>query len=288
MDLASISDLLRALGDAARLRILHLLCSEELSVGELVRIVGLPQSSVSRHLKALRDQGLVADRPDGAATFYRASLEAELGNGDTRLRDAVAALLREMPLAPTDKERLTRELALREAEGDDYFDRMGYRWDALRENCFGATFHLEAMVRLLPSQWTVADLGTGTGYLLPLLGSHFRSVVAVDQSRQMLDLAQRRVKETGLANVDLRCGHLEQLPLADGEADLALAFLILHHVADVDEALRQIARVLRPGGRAVVVEIHAHDNERFRARMGDRKPGDRARSLARCDDPGRI
>ena len=272
IDLAALSSLFKAVGDPLRLRILQFIRHEELSVGELVRILELPQSTVSRHLKALKEQGLVADRPIGSATFYRASLEADLGNGDTALRDAIDRLLA-APLPAPEQARLGRVLALRETEGDDFFDRVGLRWDALREQAFGPLFHLEALARLLPRDLTVAALGSGTGYLLPLLGSHFRRVIAVDMSRQMLDLARRRVEEAGLANVDLRHGTIEQLPIAAAEIDLALALIILHHLADIEQALAGIHAVLRPGGRLLAVELRPYENERFRVRMSDRRPG---------------
>ncbi|MBX7244331.1 MAG: metalloregulator ArsR/SmtB family transcription factor [Candidatus Sumerlaeaceae bacterium] len=273
MDILSLSTLFKAIGEPVRLRLLHLLCAEELSVGELVRIVELPQSTVSRHLKALKDHGLVADRPAGTATFYRAAVEADLGNGETALRDALAELMQGADLPPADRAGLERVLTARNTEGEGFFDRLGARWDILREECFGATFHLEAFLKLLPADWTVADLGTGTGYLLPVLAGHFRRVIGVDASERMIELAERRAGEAGLGNIELRRGDLEHLPLADGEADLAVALLIFHHLADVGSAVREAARALKPGGKLLVVEIHPHENEAFRVAMGDRRPG---------------
>ncbi|MCE5229656.1 metalloregulator ArsR/SmtB family transcription factor [bacterium] len=274
MDLATLSAMFKAVGDPARLRLLHLLSHEELSVGELVRILEMPQSSISRHLKALKEQGLVADRPIGAATFYRASVEADLGDDDTALRDSLNRLLRENELPEVDRKRLQRTLAMRQsAAGEEFFDRIGSRWDALREHAFGPTFHLEALVRLLPRDLDVADLGAGTGYLLPLLGSHFHKVVAVDMSQQMLDVAKRRIEESGIRNVDLRRGTVESLPLKRAEVDLVLALIILHHVDDIVAVLRQVRHALKPGGRILIVDFQPHQNERFRVAMADRRPG---------------
>ncbi len=274
MDLASLSAMFKAVGDPARLRLLHLLSHEELSVGELVRILDMPQSSISRHLKALKEQGLAADRPIGAATFYRASVEADLGDGDTELRDSLNRLLRQNDLPDADRRRLERVLAMRHApEGEEFFDRIGARWDALREHAFGPTFHLEALVRLLPRALDVADLGAGTGYLLPLLGSHFRRVIAVDMSQQMLDVARRRLDEAGIGNVDLRRGTIESLPLKRAEVDLVLALILLHHVDDIPAVLGRIHHALKPGGRLLIVDFQPHANERFRVAMADRRPG---------------
>ena len=265
---------MRAVSDPVRLRLMQILAAEELAVGELVRILELPQSTVSRHLKTLKDEGLVADRPVATAAYYRATLEADLGNGDAPLRDGLLAVLRGSPLAPGDRERMARVLALREqADGGAFFDRIGARWDSLREDCFGSTFHLEALIHLLPRRWSVADLGSGTGYLLPPLARHFAHVIGVDSSTEMITLGQRNAGEQGLQNVELRFGRLEELPLRDGEIDLALAMLMLHHLAEIDGALREVYRVLKPEGRMLIVEIHPHENERFRAGMADRHRG---------------
>jgi SAM-dependent methyltransferase len=271
--LPGLAALLRATGDPLRLRLLHILTVEELSVGELVRILHLPQSTISRHLKALKDQGLLADRPSGPNSFYRAMVEAEISNAETAVRDSLVATLQQTPLPTEDRNGLELVLASRGLLGEEFFDRVGLRWDNLREECFGPAFHFEAFLQLLPHEWTVADLGTGTGYLLPSLSRHFQKVVAVDNSPAMLDLARRRVNESGSANVELLEGDLEHLPIPDRGIDLALAFLMLHHLADVGAALAEIHRTLRPGGQLLIVEIYPHQNEGFRVAMADRRPG---------------
>ena len=271
---ATASSMFRALGDPVRLRILQLLSQEELSVAELVRILDFPQSTVSRHLKTLREEGLVSDRPVGPAAYYTATIESETGNGQTALRDAMAHFLKSSALAPNDQKAMDRVLSLRARESDQFFDQVGSRWDALRESCFGPTFHLEAFLALLPRNWKVADLGTGTGYLLPILARFFQTVIAVDNSSQMLNLAQKSVQDAGAnSKVELREGTLEHLPLADAEVDLSLAILMLHHLPDVPAALREVARVTKPGGRLVVVDFHEHQNEVFRVQMADRRAG---------------
>ena len=287
MEIASLSNLFKAIGDPVRLRLLHLLCAEELTVGELVRILELPQSTVSRHIKTLRERGLVADRPVGAATFYRAAIEAEGANGDTPIRDSLVSLLRGSNLSPTDRRRLDRILVLRASEGKNFFDEVGLRWDALREDCFGPAFHLEAFSHLLPREWTVTDLGTGTGYLLPTLGSHFRRVIGVDMSEPMIELARQNLAGGDFKHVELRHGPLEKLPIETGEVDLAVALLMLHHLANIEAGLREIHRILKPGGRLLLVEIHPYENERFRVAMGDRRAGvDAEEMMAKLREAG--
>jgi ArsR family transcriptional regulator len=272
MNQHALSDLFRSIGDPVRLRLLHLLLVEELSVGELVQITGLPQSTVSRQLKILRGQHLLADRSAGPATFYRGCLEAELSNGETGLRDALSSIFSRDGLPVSDRRSLERVLALRLREGEDFFERIGLQWDALREGCFGRTFHLEALIALLPSWWKVADLGMGTGYLLPVLARHFSAVIGVDNSRHMLDIARHRVAQESVS-AELRYGDLEDLPIEDGELDLAIMVLMLHHFADIPRALREVRRILKPEGRLLIVEFEAHQNEVFRARMADRRAG---------------
>lgn len=275
MDLLSASSIFRAVADPVRLRVLHLLHAEELSVGELVRVLRLPQSSVSRHLKALKDEGLVIDRAAGPATYYRALLGAENANGHGPLRQALREMLPAELLPSTDRHNLNQVLALRASSNDRFFDSVGLQWDALRESCFGASFHLEAFLTLLPSEWTVADLGTGTGYLLPYLSRHFHNVVAVDSSPAMLTLARNRLSaEAGQqSNVQFHEGRLEQLPLSPGSVDLTITILMLHHLEHLTDAINELARVTRPGGQVLIVDFERHDNSAFQARMVDERPG---------------
>lgn len=274
MDHAATSLLFRAVADPVRLRLLHLLHAEELSVGELVRVIDLPQSNVSRHLKALRGEGLVTDRAAGPSTYYRATLNADMANGQGRLRQTIAEMLPPAQLPAVDRDRLDHVLALRANEQGQFFNQIGLQWDALRESCFGASFHLEAFLTLLPSDWTVADLGTGTGYLLPHLTRHFKRVIAIDSSAPMLELAERRVG-TGRngTSIEFHEGRLEKLPLADATIDLALLILMLHHLPLLDEAVAELKRVTRPGGQLLIVDFLPHENSNFQVRMADERPG---------------
>ena len=285
--------LFRALADATRQRILRVLSAEELSVTELVEVLDQPQSTVSRHLKVLRDAGLLVDRrskttvmhstcPIGPEERIVAASQGHdagrIGNGGSHevaaglagLRSRMLAWVSQEPLEQEVRERLDRVLHRRRAGGADFFETVGARWDQLRVEAFGDTFHLEALTWLLPRKWTVADVGTGTGYLLPLLSARFARVIAVDPSPSMLEAAHNRPELKGASNVSFRAGSLDRLPIEDGELDLAIASLVLHHVADPTAALRELRRCLRSEGRLLAIEQEHHHHAEFHERMGDR------------------
>lgn len=274
---ADESGLFRALSDSTRQRIVQVLLSEELTVSELVAVLRLPQSTVSRHLKALREVGLVLERREGLLSFCRAAQSSE---GD-ELRGAILQWLRQQPLARSVTARLERVLRQRHDGTVGFFQRLGKRWDELRESAFGDAFAVEAMTALLPREWTVADIGTGTGFLLPTLASNFQNVIAIEPATTMLDYARQRVAECGATNVAFHVGDLDRLPIADQTCDLAIACLVLHHVTEPARALAEMHRVLRPGGRILVIEQQAHENQAFYEMMQDRWWGFAREDLAR-------
>jgi ubiquinone/menaquinone biosynthesis C-methylase UbiE len=253
----------RALGDETRLGLLCALLSEELSVGELSEVVQAAQPGVSRHLSALRDAGLVVARKQGVTTYYRLSpgeplLEGALG-GELKRRAV------ELGLLP----RVERVVARRRAKAEAFFDEQAESWDALRAQLLDQAAGLWALVPLIPRGLRVADVGTGTGGMLPLLSEFADSVVAVDISREMLRRARLRAKSIGLDNVEFVKADLHDLPLDDASVDAAFATLVLHHAPDPGAAIREVARILRPGGSLVVVDLCAHGHEWLRDEQGD-------------------
>jgi SAM-dependent methyltransferase len=252
-----------ALADPTRTRLLLLLARHELSVGELCGAVRLPQSTVSRHLKVLSDDGWVATRSEGTSRFYRlARLEPAARRLWEAVRDEVAAGAE----ALQDEVRARDVLARRRTRSQAFFSTAAGEWDAVRAELFGPGAGLAGLLALLPDGWTVGDLGCGTGTVAAELAPYAGRVVAVDDSRAMLAAAAGRL--AGLDNVELRAGALEALPVADGELDAAVLSLVLHYVAEPVPALAEAARALRPGGRLVLVDMMAHDRAEYRERMG--------------------
>lgn len=258
-----------AFADATRLRLLRLLERSELGVAELVAALRLPQSSVSRHLKVLSDQGLLRSRSEGTTRLYRMPPPADAAA--RRLWALAKEQTEDWATAREDRLRLQRLRSDRRSSSRRFFAGAAGRWDRLRAELYGDAFTQVALLGLLPRSWTVADLGCGSGQAAAALAPHVRRVIGIDESGAMLKAARRRT--AGLANVELRRGSLEALPLADASTDGVLLLLALSYVAEPRRALEEAARVLRPGGRAVVVDLLRHDREEFRRRMGQRRLG---------------
>lgn len=252
-----------SLADPTRLRLLRLLERNELQVQELCDVLQLPQSTVSRHLKLLSDRGWVKSRPQGTTRLYRM---AEADAGARRLWALSKEQVNGWATTEQDQARLRRRLADRQPAAQVFFAGAAGQWDRLRGELYGHAFTQAALLALVPSEWTVADLGCGSGHVAAALAPVVRSVVGVDQSAAMLKAAQKRT--AGFDNVELRQGTLEALPLEDASADAALLLLALTYVEEPLVALSEARRVLRPGGRLVVVDLLRHDREEFRRQLG--------------------
>jgi ArsR family transcriptional regulator len=257
------------LADPTRLRLLHVLERHELGVAELCEVLQQPQSTVSRHLKILSSQGWIEVRRRGQNRIYRMS--GEIDPAARRLWKVARGESERWATLQHDQLRLDRRLKERRGGGDDFFAGAAGDWDRLRAEWYGTGFGVSALVALLPPGWTVADLGCGTGALTAALAPEVARVVGVDRSADMLRSARRRT--SGLGNVDLRRGTLEDLPLGDASCDAALLVLSLGWVAEPARALAEAARVVRPGGRVALVDAVLHDDEDFRRRAGQVWPG---------------
>ncbi len=260
----SIVARLQSLADTTRGRLLLLLEQHEVTVGELCEALALPQSTVSRHLKLLADEGWVALRPDGASRLYR--MVVELDPSARQLWQVVREQVGDAPAARRDRERLRGVLAGRRARSDEFFRTAAGSWDRLRTDLFGARTELLPLLGLLEPEWTVGDLGCGTGQLTQLLAGSVRQIIAVDASEAMLQSA--RVRLNGLANVEVRQGELERLPIESGQLDLGFLVLVLPYLPDPRAALADAARVIKPGGRLLVADLMPHEHDDYRQTMG--------------------
>jgi len=265
-----------ALSDPTRLRILRLAEAEELSVGEIARVLQIPQSTVSRHLKVLGDLGaatgleILARRSEGTATLYRLVLD-DLDRETRALWLTVREQLGTGEAWVEDRRRLSAVLAERRTDTQSFFGRVAGEWDAVRDQLFGGAFTFHALLSLVPPHWTVADLGCGTGNVSELLSPVVARVLAVDQSEAMLGAAKKRL--AGATNVEFVRGDLTALPMTDASVDAAICVLVLHHLPDPAAAVREMARIVKPGGPVLVVDMVAHERAAYRQTMGHRWQG---------------
>ncbi len=265
MQASRILDHMSVLADPTRCRMLLLLEKHELTVGELCAVLQMPQSSVSRHLKTLADADWVTSRRDGTSRCY-SMLTEDLDAGAGRLWPLIREQVVSTSGAAHDERRLKSVLSKRRAKSQAFFASAAGQWDRLREELFGDTFCLWSVLGLIDATIVVGDLGCGTGQLSSTIAPYVERVIAVDASEDMLVAARQRLSDAG--NVDVRRGELEALPLERGELDVAMLSLVLHYSPDPARALGEVARVVRPGGRVLVVDMLPHDREEYQQQMG--------------------
>jgi ubiquinone/menaquinone biosynthesis C-methylase UbiE len=261
----AILDHLSALADTTRSRILLLVDRHELTVSELCSIMQLPQSTVSRHLKALSDSGWIAARSEGTSNLY-AMTRDDLDPSARRLWMLVREQVGPTPAAVQDQRRVHTVLAERRSKSQEFFSSSAGQWDRLRDELFGERVHLAALPAFADPEWTIGDLGCGTGQMTAALAPFVKHVVAVDASSAMLQAAKKRLQT--FSNVDLRRGELEALPIDDRKLDAATMALVLHHLPEPERALAEVGRVLKSGGRLLIVDMLPHDRESYRQQMG--------------------
>lgn len=255
---------LGTLADATRTRLLFLLARHELSVGELSTATQLPQSTTSRHLRVLSDEGWVVTRAEGPSRFYR--LAPRMDATSRRLWTVVRESLSGAADTAQDEARAQLVLGQRRTRSQEFFSTAAGQWDAVRAELFGAQAGFAGLLALLGDDVVIGDLGCGTGAVTAELAPYVGRVIAVDESKAMLAAAKRRL--TPFANTELRTGALESLPIDDGELDMAVLSLVLHYLAEPALALSEARRALRPGGRIVVVDMIEHGRSEYREQMG--------------------
>ncbi len=266
--MSQTSVILKAFAEDTRLRILRLICSQELSVNELVDTLELPQPRISRHLSLLRRAGLAEDRREGNRIFYRMS-----AGGGNPLAEAVWAAVRAhgdgTAFYARDLERLQQVLARREARSKAYFDAVVSEWDRIKRDYIQDALPYLVAANLIRPDTVAVDVGTGTGDVLVALARAGVKVIGVDSSEKMLQACRQRAEAAGLDHVELRLGGAEALPVADGECETALSSMLLHHLADPAGGVRELARAIRPGGKVVIIDLLKHEKEWAREVMAD-------------------
>lgn len=252
----SILNSLKLIADPTRLRILLLLGAESLSVAELQQILGMGQSRISTQLSLLKKEGLVTDQRSGKNNIYSARIPAGL---EKIVSDAGG----ELPECEKDRSSLRHILRKRKDQVRAYFDELAGRFG--REYVPGRSWKglAEAMLKILNYE-VVADLGAGEGTLSQLIAQRAKHVIAIDNSEKMVEFGQTLARENQLPNLEYRLGDLESPPIDDGTVDLAIFSQALHHAESPAKALAQAHRILKPGGRLIVLDLLQHTFEKAR------------------------
>ena len=263
---------LRAAAEPTRLRLLPLLAEGDLTVTELTRILGQSQPRVSRHLKLLCEAGLVDRFPEGAWVFHRL---AARGEGAALAQSLLALLPADDPTLCLDRQRLDAVRAARAEKAQRYFSANAARWDRIRSLHIDETEVEAALLAAFEGHapQTLADLGTGTGRVLELLGPRVTHAVGIDLSREMLAVARANLDRAGLSHCMVRQGDITRLPLAEASADAVTIHQVLHFAAEPARVVAEAARILAPGGLVVIVDFAPHDQEVLRDRHAHRRLG---------------
>lgn len=256
---------MQSLSDQTRARLLRLLEKHDLTVAELCSILQMPQSTVSRHLRILADDGWIGARRDGTSHFYRMH-SSELDAGQKRLWQLVRDLGLPADVAEQDRVRLEEVLLQRRSRSQAFFSSAAAQWDRMRNELFGCHLDGWVLAAMLDSHSSVADLGCGTGTLSLMLAPWVRKVFAVDSSAAMLQSAKKRLKE--FEHVEVLQGELIALPLEPSSCDLSTLSLVLPYVEDPCAVFQEAARVTKKGGRIIVLDMQPHTRAEYRTDLG--------------------
>lgn len=255
--------LLKAAGEPTRLRLLSLLGEGDLTVSDLIEILGQSQPRISRHLKLLSEVGLLERYSEGAWAYFRLSEE---GPQAAFIHSLLSHVSENDPQILRDLEKLEDVRARRASEAAEYFAANATSWDEIRK-LHADEAKVENSIREMlgvASFGSLLDIGTGTGRMLVLLSDLYNRGTGIDASREMLSIARSKLNEAGLSRVQVRQGDLMDLPPNDQQYDVITMHQVLHFLEDPARAIRQVSRVLAPGGRFLIVDFAPHEMEFLR------------------------
>ncbi len=254
----SILKSLRLVADPTRIRILSLLGQQDLSVAELQEILSMGQSRISSHLAQLKQTQLIEDRRSGKNVIY--ALKRQLDDSFSRILALAEEAMREVTEIEQDNAALDLTIRKRSDKARAYFDQLagkfgrqyvpGRSWKALAET----------LLKLMPPL-VIADLGAGEGTFSQLLAQRAKQVIAIDSSEKMVEFGSNVAKDNGFKNLEYRLGNIEEPPIDDASVDIAIFSQSLHHADKPERALQSAFRILKPGGRVVVLDLLKHHYE---------------------------
>ena len=263
---------LRGIGEASRLRVLHVLAHGEFNVTEITQVLNQSQPRISRHLKLMCDAGLLERYREGSWVLFRLK---DQGRAAELARSVIRLLPTSGAQVSRDVERLAQVRDARHQAAQRYFELNAANWDHLRSLHVSEKDVEAAWLKLVGQAPidTLLDLGTGTGRVLQLLGGRAGRAIGIDASREMLAVARANLERVGLRDVKVRQGDIAALPFSGAAADLITMHQVLHYLDDPAKALKEAARVLKHGGRLLVVDFAPHELEYLRDAHAHRRLG---------------
>jgi ArsR family transcriptional regulator len=275
MDMDTVLSALRGAAEPTRLRLLALCANAELTVSDLTQILGQSQPRVSRHLKVLCEAGLLERSREGTSAFFRLTRRGEAGMLARTLSGLAAGEGVNDALIARDRNRLEAVKRARAAAAAAYFRDNAARWDRIRSLHVDDGVVERVLLKCLGHEpvGDLLDIGTGTGRMLELLADRVETGTGIDLSREMLAVARARLERAGLSHCSLRQGDMYQLPWSEGSFDAVTIHQVLHYAEDPAQAVAEAARVLRPGGRVVIVDFAPHDLANLRDEHAHRHLG---------------
>lgn len=283
LDPELLVDALKAAGEPTRLRVLALLQRGDLAVGELVQILDQSQPRLSHHLKTLTTAGLVERLPEGSWVFYRTQSKGWAG----RVLDAVFAEIdTDQEPFRSDRDALQTVRQTRAQSAETYFSEIADEWDELRALHYPEDAIEKAILAEVEGQQfgRIVDLGTGTGRMLTLLAPLSKEAEGLDLSHHMLTVARANLNRADARNARVRQGDVAATPFDANSADLVIVHQVLHYLETPEEVLVEAARILKPGGRLLVIDFAPHDLEFLRESQGHRRLGIREEDMAEWAD----
>jgi ArsR family transcriptional regulator len=259
-------ELFKSLADPSRLRLVAILLRGEFTVQELTRIMGMGQSRVSRHLKILMEAGLLDVKRQGTWGYYRAG---ESNAFFSALRPLFERELESLPERGADLAAVAQVLDERRRRSLEFFDNHARQWDELARTLLPVPEYRQQLLQQVPTGAVVVEIGVGTGGLLTELAVRASRVIGVDHSSAMLEEARQRLAAAGVDNIELRLGEMSHLPLPDRSVECVVANMVLHHAADPVDVLREVCRVLLPGGVLLLADLARHEREWAREQLAD-------------------
>ncbi len=277
--LADLVTILRAAGESNRIRILTLCADCDLSAGELTRILGQSQPSISRHLRLLCDAGLLERHQEGSWAFFHLPTSGTVAK---IVRFMVEQIEDDNPLVIRDRDRLDAIKRERRARSERYFNQNAARWDQIR------TMHVdekrvEAEIRNMVSTLQVKDLldiGTGTGRMLQLCADQVQHAIGIDLSHDMLSVARVNLSEPNFNHCIVRHADMYGLPFGSPSFDLAILHMVLHFADQPWDVIGEASRVIRSGGHLLLVDFAPHDVQELREKHEHRRLGFRNKEIA--------